>query len=254
LDAPTLIPFYLDWKFWSFLVSGVAVLLSQLPPVKILIRPKNLEVEVHSRINVTHQVGNPNVGLHVSLDNSGGRDLRIKGLLLNIEKDGKKLVTLPAQSYFESATDKTSVLFVPFTLKPEEYWSHSVNFLNHFDRATEKSYRDSTTSLKLDLQGKFKERAENDKKNVVGDTKLVIPFTELFNKLFAWEPGEYIFELVVDSLPSSSTFSKKYRFTLFESDTRELKALTNDYQFGGGLIYNVESHIGLFIAISEHHG
>jgi len=254
LDVATVIPFYQDWKFWSFVVSGIAVLLSQLPPVQILIRPKKLDVEVHSRINVTHQIGNPNVGLHISLGNSGGRELRVTGLKLNMQKDGKELVSLPAQNYFESPSNKTSVLFVPFSLKPDEYWSHSVNFLNFFDRATEKIYRYSATSLKLGIQKKLRDRPEQDNNNVKGEEDLVKPFLELFDRLFIWEPGEYIFELVVDSLPSSSTFSKKYRFTLFESDTKELKEHTKDYQFGGGPIYTVDSHVGLFIAISEHYG
>jgi hypothetical protein len=241
LETSTFIPFYQDWKFWSFFISGIAVVLSQLPPLRILIRPKRLDVEVHNRVNITHKVGNPNFGIHVSIGNSGGRNLRIKGLTVNIQKDGKELVSMPAQNYFESPTDSASVLFVPFTLKPEEYWSHSVNFLNFFDRATEKQYRENQTSLKLDVQKKLREKPEHIKEPVKAEESLVKPFDELFERLFIWEPGEYIFELAVDSKPSSTAFRKKYRFTLFESDTQELKEHLKDYQFGGGLVYNVDS-------------
>lgn len=254
MDTSAIIPFYQDWMFWSFIVSGIAVVLSQSPPIRILIRPKRLDVEVHNMVNVTHKAGNPNFGIHVSLGNSGGRNLRIKGLRINIQKDGKDLVSLPAVNYFETATDKTSVLFVPFTLKPEEYWSHSVNFLNSFDRATDKKFRESATSLKLDIQKKLRDRPEDDKNDVKGDEALIKPFTDLFNKLFIWEPGEYIFELVVDSLPYSSAFRKMFRFTLFESDTRELKEHIKDYPFGGGIVYTVDSHTGLFVSITEHNG
>jgi hypothetical protein len=252
LETTNIIPFYQDWKFWSFFISSIAVVLSQLPPLRILIRPKRLDVEVYNRVNITHKIGNPNFCIHVSLGNSGGRNLRVKGITVNIQKDGKELVSMPAQNYFESPTDSASVLFVPFTLKPEEYWSHSVNFLNFFDRATEKQYRENETSLKLDVQTKLRERPEHIKEAVIADKSLVMPFYVLFEKLFIWEPGEYIFELVVDSKPSSTAFRKKYRFTLFESDTRELKEHQKDYQFG--LVYNVDSHIGLFVPISEHHG
>ena len=47
-------PLYLDWTFWAALLSLVAIILSQLPPVHLLVRPKRLEVEVHSRIRVSH--------------------------------------------------------------------------------------------------------------------------------------------------------------------------------------------------------
>jgi hypothetical protein len=253
LDTPTLIPFYQDWKFWSFFVSGTAVVLSQLPPIRILIRPKRLDVEVHNRVFVTHKVGNPNFGIHVSLGNSGGRNLRIKGLTVNIQKDGKELVSMSAQNYFESPTDNTSVLFVPFTLKPDEYWSHTVSFWNLFDRATEKLYRENETFLKLNIQKKLRERPEHIKDPVTADDSLVKPFNDLFEKLFIWEPGEYIFELVIESFPSSTSFKKMYRFTLFESDTTALKEHLKDYRYGGGLVYNIDSHVGLFIPISEHH-
>jgi len=254
LDPSSLAPFYQDWRFWSFLVSGIAVVLSQLPPIRILIKPLKLDVEVNSRVNVTHKIGNPNFGMHVSLGNSGGRNLRIKGLRVNLQKEGKDLVSLPAQNYFESPTDKSSVLFVPFTLKPDEYWSHGVNFLNFFDRTTEKKYRENETSLRLDIQKKLRNRPEDEKDAVKGDEELIKPFIDLMDKLFIWEPGEYIFELEVDSSPSSSAFRKKYRFTLYESDTRELKEHTEVYPFGGGILYNVESHVGLYVPITEHFG
>jgi len=58
----------------------------------------------------------------------------------------------------------------------------------------------------------------------------------------------------VDAEPGSASYSKKYRFTLFESDTFELKAHKEDYQLGGGLLYNVDRHAGVFVPLSEHVG
>ena len=100
MDIPIEIPFYQDWKFWSFIISGVAVLLSQLPPVRILVKPKRLDVEVHNRVNITHKVGNPNFGMHVSLGNSGGRNLRIRELKLKIQKDGEDTNSIASTKLF----------------------------------------------------------------------------------------------------------------------------------------------------------
>ena len=247
-------PFYLDWTFWSTLVALIAIVLSQLPPIHLLLRPKRIEVEVNSRIHITHKVGNPNVGLHVSIKNGGGRELRIRSIGLHISRDGKQLMSMPAQNYFEKINDPTSTLFVPFSLKPNEYWSHVVNFLNFFERSTDKLYRESETALKNHIYESLKEVGEENKKPVKADEALVKPFTKLFERLFIWEPSEYIVELTVVTDPKSAMYAKKYRFTIYESDTEELKKYVNDYPYGAGIYYNNETHTGIAAPLSEHLG
>lgn len=245
-------PFYLDWTFWAALLSLVAIVLSQLPPVHLLLRPKRLAVEVHSRIRVSHMVGNANAGIVVSVRNTGGRTLRIKSLRLAIARDGKSLVTLPGQSYFETPTAETAVLFVPFMLKPGESWAHSVSFLNEFDRLVEKHFRESESALTSDIKDKLDRRADGDKTTVIADPKLVDPFHQLFKGMFIWLPGEYVASLQVDAEPGSASFSKQYRFTLYESDARDLANNTDDYKYGGGISYKVAAHSGVNVSLSEH--
>lgn len=248
----TTTPFYLDWTFWASALALVAIVLSQLPPLHLLLRPKRLEVEVHSRIGVTHKVGNPNANVVVSIRNTGGRELRIRGLTLDVSRDGKPLTILPAQNYFETPSSQSSVLFVPLSLKPGETWAHNVVFLNWFDRLTEKKFRENLSALDADIRNKLATRPKEDENAVVADRILVQPFFDMFEKLFVWLPGEYVFELKVNAEPSSASYIKKYRFTLYESDTSDLRNHRDDYPFGGGLAYNVEKHIGIYIPLTEH--
>lgn len=250
LPVPT--PIYFDWQFWSAVVAVLAVILSQVPPIRLWFRPRRLEVEVHSRLQITHKVGNPNVGMFVSVRNTGGRELRIKSLKLALIRDGLHLSPLPAQNYFENPSSTSSVLFVPFSLKPSETWAHGVSFLNFFDRAAEKLYRERESALAMDIRKKIQTRPENDKNAVSADPLLVKPFADLFEKLFLWQPGEYVIELSVETEPGSASFSRKYRFTLYESDSAELRSHTDDYQFGGGLSFNVDRHIGVFVPLQQH--
>ena len=253
--SPSPVPFYLDWTFWAAVWALVAIVLSQLPPIHLLLRPKRLDVEVHSRIGITHKVGNPNASVVVSVRNTGGRALRIKALRLNITRDGKPLMALPAQNYFETPSATSSVLFVPFSLKPGETWAHSVAFLILFDRLTEKQFRENLSALGADIRRRIDERPqEHEKQAVVADPRLVEPFNALFAKLFVWLPGEHIAELQVDAEPGSASYSKKYRFTLYESDAEELRSHTEDYRIGGGLTFNVERHAGVNVPLSEHVG
>jgi hypothetical protein len=244
-------PFYLDWTFWTAVCALVAIVLSQLPPIHLLLRPKRLEVEVYSRISITHKVGNPNISVMVSIRNTGGRELRIRGLGLEITRDGKPLLTLPAQNYFELPSSQSSVLFVPFSLKPGETWAHTVTFLNFFERLTEKQFRENLSALTSDIRRKIQERPQQDNRLVEAEAKLVEPFNALFEKLFVWLPGEYVANLKVDAKPESASYSKKYRFTLYESDTAELRQHVDDYPFGGGLAYNVERHTGVYVPLAD---
>lgn len=247
-------PFYLDWQFWSAVVALLALALSQLPPVLLWFRPRKLEVEVHSRALVGHKVGNTNFSSYVSVRNTGGRALRIHGMKVALTRDSKPLGQLPAQNYFETPSSQSTVLFVPFTLQPGEQWAHTTNFLQLFDRSTEQLYRQSESSLRSDIHRKLGQRSDTDKQPVVAEPELVQPFLDLFNRLFVWLPGEYVAELTVDVEPGSASFVKKYRFTLFESDSAELRSHVNDYKFGGGISYNIDRHAGLAVPLVRHDG
>jgi hypothetical protein len=250
----TSIPLYLDWQFWAAVAAGLALVLSQLPPVHLWFRPRRLEVEVHSRVQITHKVGNPNVSMFVSIRNTGGRELRIRSLQIALRRDDTPLGTFPAQNYIESPSSPSSVLFVPFSLKPGETWAHSTSFLNFFDRATEKFYRERESVLVADIRKKIQALPEGDKPLVIAEPSLVSPFLDLFNRLFVWQPGEYVAELSVLAEPGSASFVRKFRFTLYESDSEELRSHTEDYKFGGGLSYNIDKHAGVFVPLSQHVG
>lgn len=245
-------PLYLDWQFWSALGSVTAIVLSQLPPMKLWFRPSRLDLEVHSRVQITHKIGNPNLCLFVSINNSGGRTIQVRSIEIVLSRDSTMIASLPAQNYFENTASQTAILFVPFTLKPGDTWAHPAVFLNLFDRAREKLYRTSELALKKDIQKKINARPSDDKSAVVAEPELISPFISIFDKLFIWEPGEYVMELSLNTKPENSALSEKYRFTLYESDSLELKSHIDDYKFGGGISYDINSHAGVFIPITKH--
>ena len=52
------IPLYFNWSFWAVVVAAIAVFLSQIPPIKELIKSAKLDFEVYSKISITHKLGN----------------------------------------------------------------------------------------------------------------------------------------------------------------------------------------------------
>lgn len=247
-------PLYLDWQFWAAMLAALALVLSQLPPVILWFKPKRLEVEVHSRLVVTHKVGNPNLSLFLGLRNTGGRNLWVRAMRISIARDGQVVGTFPAQNFFETPTSQNPILLVPFLLKVGDGWFHTTSFLNFFDRQTERTYRAAEAVLRRDIQAKLAARPREDKAAVEAAPELVAPFMATFERLFAWQPGEYEMELSIDTDSKVRAFHRRYRFTLFESDSTELRSHTDDYKFGGGLAYNVDRHIGVGVQLTSNDG
>ena len=230
-----------------------ALVLSQLPPLRVLLKPSRLVVEVHSRMSVGHFMGNANVSLVLGLTDSGGRDIRVRQIAMKLVRGERELLSMRGMSYFETPSSKASVLLIPFSLNPGESWSHSVNFVRIFERDREQWMRANISALREDLSARLAERDRdpNADKNVLVEVNpaLVSPFIALFNEIFIWTPGEYSFELSVET--SQKSFKSTYRFTLFESDSADLRKQTNDYKHGGGISWTHEHHGPVSVPIIE---
>jgi hypothetical protein len=241
-----------DWKFWSVVIALFALVLSQLPPIHILIRKAKLDLEVYSRVFITHKVGNPNLQIHLILRNIGGRVIRVRRMNANISRDSKSIMQLPAQTYVANPKDNQLVLLTSFDLKPETEWSHLVSFLNYFDRDEEKSYREAEINLKNEI---LRQRGEfGDKHFAVAPHEIVEPFINLFDKNFKWLSGEYLLDISIETDTPEANISKKYRFTIFESQTASLIEHKKGYPSGAAIYWESPAHVGQWIEVEEKNG
>lgn len=243
-------PLYLNWTFWAVVVAALAIFLSQLPPVHMLLKRAKLDMELYSRIHITHKVGNPNLQLHLILSNVGGKTIKIKGITSAIKRDGNQIAVLPAQNYLQNPNDTTTLLFTRILLKPKEEWAHIVNLLNYFSRSDEKKYRDGEMRLKADI---FEKRSALQNKDtlVEADAQYVAVFLSMFDEKFMWYPGDYEIRIAVDAEPKRANVVKSYRFTLFESDSEELSKTKDDYKYGDGIYWQSDKHPGVILQIRE---
>ena len=175
--------FYLDWTFWAVVAAFLALVLSQLPPIHIMLRRAKLDVEAYSRIHLTHKIGNPYAQLHLIVSNVGGREVKVKSIVLHFKRGDEDKFTLPAQNYLQALGDKDTVLLTSFKLKPKDEWAHIVNFLNFFSRTDEKAFRQIESNLKSDILAK-KELPENKDKFVEATPNNVQPVIEFFQHKF----------------------------------------------------------------------
>lgn len=233
------------------MVAAVAIILSQLPPIHVLIKKAKIDFELYSKISITHKVGNPNLQLHLIIYNIGGRKIRIKDINANIERDGKPLITVPAQNYLQNQSDQNTVLFTTFSLEPSDEWAHIVNFLNFFNREEESEYRKLEAKMLSDVRDKRSQLTEVPKTPIELDTSVVEPFRTFFDKHFSWCAGEYLLKVNIITDQDAANATKEYRFTIFESHEENLKAITEHFKTGGGIWWDPEIPTSLILVIKE---
>ena len=244
-------PIYLDWQFWAAIVAFIALILSQLPPISQLLRKAKIDVEVHPMINITHAIGNPNIGgMYIIIKNSGGKKIRIKRLSLQVIRDDIDFFELPSQTYLPDLTEQKAIIFTPFNLRPDEEWGYSVQFYKELSRDDLKRYKEIGKAMKENIRSKLDDM-EDKKQLVEADQDLVEPLIEIFKKYFKWKEGEYKISLLVYSENTEPVLTKNYSFIIFESDSEELYNYIEEYKYGIGVFYQFELITGVDIKINE---
>ncbi|ANB20150.1 hypothetical protein [Alteromonas stellipolaris] len=241
-----------DWKFWSAFIALIALVLSQLPPIHILIRRPKLELEAYQRIFINHKIGSPNLQCHLIIRNAGRGTIRIKGIQCCIKRDGKEVMSFPAQNYIVKPSENQWVLFTGFELNPLEEWSHTLQFFNFAEREDEKLYQQSEINLKNEIARIKEEKGE--KFFAIASDSAVKPFLDMFEKHFCWLPGDYSMEISVITNDPKVTAVASYRFTLFESQSETLKEHKLGYPSGAAIYWESQNYLGQWINIEEKSG
>lgn len=230
--------FYLDWTFWTAVVAVLALILSQLPPVRVLCRRTALSLRPYDRLNVTHWLGNPNVNMHVQTTNTGGRTIKVSALSLALTRDDDgATVVLPAQTFSRADGTAGTFLFTPLSLEPDKEWANFVAFFSPFTVTDERLSKRLTRDLRLDIDAKLQAQTQvgGPKQLVEAATGQVDPLVAFFQSHNFWRPGEYTAKLTATCEPSRASVAKAFRFTLFESDVQELEERTKRYKHGFGV-------------------
>ncbi|WP_321899711.1 hypothetical protein [Paraburkholderia heleia] len=251
-SAVAAVPYYRDWTFWSFAVALVALAFSTAPYLWRWLRPPKLEVELYDQIALSHKVGNPTLQAHFIVRNVGGREARVSSVTATLRRDGGAEYILPARTYL-TAPSTPALLFTPFTLGPHGEWAQITNFFAGWDRETQQHYRELEYALKSNILQKLRQRAPGDNRNIAADAAVVTPLIAMFERNDKrWLPGQYELTLRVATTVPRVKAMLRYRFTVFESDSEELRKLTEDYQSGAGIYFdNVERHPWVYPSVTR---
>lgn len=247
-------PFYTDWKFWSAFFAGVAILLSQLPPLYQLLRRRRIHVEGYQQIVVTHKVGNPNLALYVSIANVGGRQVTIRNMRFRIRREGEPEFILNGAGYYQSPAANQTVFLPAFRLSPGEEWQHIVLFVAPLSRDEDRELRKFQEALRNDILAKRANLIDKSV-DVPANPEAVSPLLQYFDGKFRWKAGEYSAALEVSAQPQRVSSSRKFRFTLFESDCSALERMREEFKLGYWVLFDPPPtplrQAGVVVALTE---
>jgi len=88
-------------------------------------------------------------------------------------------------------------------------------------------------SWPIDIQNKS---VAAEAKLIKADQEFVDPLIHFFNERFVWLAGEY--QLDINVFSDQLVATKRFRFTIFESQSKELSDLTKQYIFGSGIYWD----------------
>ena len=141
-------------------------------------------------------------------------------------------------------------MFTPFRLEPCQEWAHIVQFANPFGRDDEKEYRLLESEIRSDINSQ-RQLPENKGKLCETNIEAVAKLKTIFNRHFKWAPGEYNFELRLITDQEKANIARKYRFSLFESESQELFKYSEMYKTGAGVYWVSTEQPGIFVPVHE---
>ncbi len=246
------VAFYSDPRVWSAAIALLALILSQLPPIHKLLRRGKLELDVYEKACVSHMFGNPNLQLHIILNNTGGKPVTITGLNVSIKQGSRSIGSISGKNYIKIPEKSGQVLLTKFKLKSGDEWAHLTNFYNDFSQHDEKTFKSLTKRIRDDISHKLEKRPKDATGLVQISDSLLTEVRSFSNSHNVWETGEYRLDLNVLCSDSKYNISKSFRFTLYESDSDELKEQIDRYKYGEGICYTpTDKPLWLLVRLDE---
>ncbi|WP_351008814.1 hypothetical protein [Shewanella sp. S1-58-MNA-CIBAN-0166] len=245
------IPFYLDWQFWSAVAAVAALVLSQLPPVKLLFKKGVLTIEKHGTIFIHHTIGSPNINLFVILKNIGGSSISVHSIDMNIIRKSSTSFLLKGRGYANNPSDYNFVMLTPFEIEPNQTWAHTISFVDLWNRAEQKEYKAIYSNIRDTITEKNRVDPGYTKRHEADESDY-IKICNFFEKNYKWIDGEYDAEILVKDKENNVIAKDKVKFTLFESESDELRLWVEDYKYGNSIHLPVsQKQYGVWVDLSD---
>lgn len=242
-----------DLKFWAIVISVISLAFSIYPTIRNWWKGKKLQIEPQDAVMLSHKLGHTNLNWALTLVNSGGLTIRIKTLHIVLKKDGE-LVKIPMRNFFRTFDAKIPSLYSPIILKPGEEATHVFCFFHKLPRSEDKALGEIIWQAQQELSKPVAESLDAPFK-MAQPLKLsegiLSKIDAIFQKNFYLKCGEYEVSVYAQDEYKNNIASRTCRFTIFESDERNLRLVTERYPSGDGITYHSEQNIWFYTSLTD---
>ena len=222
---------------WAVVISIVAIVLSQLPPLSTWLPQAELTAEIGDKIALPTNIGIPGYEFLVDLDNTGNRSLTLSNFRVELLWPNGTVKQAPAVSYFSPSDNGQIFSLTTVRLKPADHWS---KFLVFYPSATP-TEEEQISRLTLQINGSiFSKRSTLPASKytpeviVPADPNFAAEAVDFFNHRFDLEKGAYKASLLCDENGGTVTI-KKFGFSLYDYHIQTLRSQADDYKYGWGI-------------------
>jgi hypothetical protein len=232
-----------DTAFWSTVIAVAALILSQLPPVRELLKSRQLRIIVPENLFLYHYMGNLQLQAFLAVHNTGGRTVTVQRIECVVVGEDRHW-RLPAQTYLQRQTQTvpgqapTELIIGWLVLKPGEHWAETIHFFKVWSVQDEEEATAISARIRKDISDKIAERKPNDAMKLVeADDNLVTEAKDFFGKRFALTKGNYKLFIAAISEKNEAISVRGFDFTLFDHQIRALRNAVDDYKTGAGIFF-----------------
>ncbi len=234
---------------WKAIIALLALILSQLPPIKQMLKGKRLRMVVADIAQLFHLFGNTNLSLWIDLENVGGKTITIRRIKSILARREEMSQTLTAKTYYVTESfSRDRVVELPFAeiaLKAGEKWSGLIHFWDTqtLSKSVETKLKSAISKIRNNVIEKVSQQNNEmasvpvlNRPLVEADSELLQEILEIVKNLGKIEEGEYELLVAVYEEPDHSPFKiQGFDLTVFESDVKDIFEDTEDYKYGFGI-------------------
>ena len=236
---------YSDPRIWSVVVALLALVLSQLPPIRELLKATKVNMTIPEQFQLYHYLGNPQINLFLDIHNLGGRKVDVSKVDCIIkDKDSEFTWRSPVRTYYSRQNitpgQQVQELFVgTISLKSGDQWCETVHCYQNWNRAEEERVNMIVTRIRGDINEKSTKRGLQQQTVglIEAEESLVNEAKSFFHS--KWKMGEGNYQLFISLISDSGKILclHGFDFTLFSGYVQTLKSSLEEYKYGAGIYF-----------------
>ena len=221
---------------WSTLLSLIAIILSQLPPITTWVAHREVKSELSRFVTFPTNIGIPSLELFLKLENSGNRPASISDIKISLRYPNGTEKEMPAEYYTRTNEADGSQQFYPIannTLGSGQTWAALVTFSPMHTPSDEEKI--------IQLRQEFNQyysihppHSGQISNSISVSPTLASDAIAFFEGKFDLETGDYTAQLTA-VVNGKRTLLKTFSFVLYEYQLSSLRSRKDGLKFGYGV-------------------